>query len=74
VDLIAGPEPANLGRLADAISSLGGVPHGEPQTEVTAELLARDANMRFDTDAGQLAGSGRDRDLLDMGDLLALDE
>jgi hypothetical protein len=115
VDLIPGPEAANLGRLADAIRSLSGVPHGEPETEVTAELLARDANMRFDTDAGQLdvlgasqyrrlypdldaraieaavegtpvrvvsrndlirlkAGSGRDRDLLDIGDLLALDE
>lgn len=115
VDLIPAPEPANLERLAQAIRSLGGAPHGEPETEVTAELLARDANMRFVTDAGQVdvlraaqyrrlhpdldaraieaevdgtvvrvasrndlirlkAGSGRDRDLLDIGDLLALDE
>jgi predicted nucleotidyltransferase len=91
------------------------VPHGEPETAVTPELLARDANMRFDTDAGQLdvltselyrrlypelrtravvvdldgveivvvsrndlirlkAGTGRDRDVLDIGDLLALEE
>jgi hypothetical protein len=115
VDLIPSPDPANLERLAGAIRSLDGVPHGEPQTEVTAELLARDANMRFVTSAGQVdllraaqyrrlypdldaraieaevegtrvrvaarndlirlkAGSGRDRDLLDIGDLLALDE
>ena len=115
VDVIPSPDATNLARLAEAIRSLGGVPHGEPETEVTAGLLARDANMRFDTDAGQLdvlaadqyrrlypdldaraleaqvegspirvvsrndlirlkAGSGRDRDLLDIGDLLALDE
>jgi hypothetical protein len=115
VDVIADPAPANLARLTDAIRSVGGVPHGEAQTEVTPELLARDANMRFDTEAGQLdvlgaqtyrrlypelrarsvtadvdgvavrvasrndlirlkAGTGRDRDLLDIGDLLALDE
>ena len=82
---------------------------------VDAELLGRDANMRFETGAGQLdvlcaarlrrlygdlraraliiefdgievvvasrndmirlkAGTGRDRDLLDIGDLLALEE
>lgn len=115
VDLIPSSEPANLARLADAVRSLGGTPRGEPETEVTGELLARDANMRFDTDAGQIdllcaeqyrrlypdlasravetevdgtpipiasrndlirlkAGSGRDRDLVDIGDLLALDE
>lgn len=115
VDLIPSPDSTNLVRLAEAIRSLGGVPHGEPYTEVTLELLAREANMRFDTAAGQLdvlcaepyrrlfpdldsravqaavegspvrvvsrndlirlkAGSGRDRDLLDIGDLLALDE
>lgn len=107
--------PANLARLAEAIRSLGGAPHGEPATEITADLLSRNANMRFDTAAGALdvlcaepfrrrypdlrarsvevdlgdvtlrvasrndlirlkAGSGRDRDLLDIGDLLALDE
>jgi predicted nucleotidyltransferase len=113
VDLIPGPEPANLARLAEAIRALEGAPHGEPETPVTAELLARDANMRFDTAAGPLdvlcaaqyrrmapelmaralrvelgdaaativsrndlillkAATGRDRDLLDIGDLLAL--
>jgi len=116
VDLIPSTEPANLERLAAAIRSLDGVPRGEPGTPVTAALLGRDANMRFDTAAGQLdvlsaephrrgypelkaravaverddgvrivvvsrndlirlkAGTGRDRDLLDIGDLLALDE
>jgi hypothetical protein len=115
VDIVPDPEPGNLSRLAEAIRSLGGSPHGEPETEVTAELLGRDANMRFGTDSGPLdvllaeqyrrryadlrsrslsleldgialrvasrndlirlkAGSGRDRDLLDIGDLLALDE
>jgi hypothetical protein len=115
VDLVPDPDPANLGRLAEAIRSLAGNPHGEPATEVTAELLARDSNMRFQTEAGQLdvlcavtyrrlypdlrsrsvvarveaaevrvasrndlirlkAATGRDRDLLDIGDLLALDD
>lgn len=115
VDIVPASESENLARLAGAITSLAGVPHGEPETAVTAELLARDANMRFDTDAGQLdvlceeayrrmypelrgrsiraeldgselriasrndlirlkAATGRDRDLLDIGDLLALEE
>lgn len=115
VDIIPDPAPENLARLAAAILALHGVPHGAPETPVTRELLSRDANMRFHTDAGQLdvlcavqyrrmfadlyersvqtevdgvpirvvsrndlirlkAGSGRDRDLLDIGDLLALDE
>lgn len=115
VDIIPDPDAANLRRLADAIRALGGTPAGEPQTPVDEHLLGRDANMRFDTQAGQLdvlaasqygriyrelrdravvvdldgleivvvsrndlirlkAGSGRDRDLLDIGDLLALDE
>jgi hypothetical protein len=115
LDIIPAPAAENLARLAAAIAALQGVPHGEPDTPVTADLLARDANMRFDTDAGQLdvlcaasyrrmypdlaersitsavdgipirlasrndlirlkAASGRDRDLLDIGDLLALDE
>jgi len=115
IDLIPAGSPENLRRLANALRALRGVPHGEPGTPVTAQLLARDANMRFDTSAGQVdvlasaaygdlypdlraraevisledvevivasradlirlkAGTGRDRDLLDIGDLLALDE
>ena len=115
VDIIPDPDPENIARLATAVGALDGRPHGEPETTVTAELLGRDANMRFDTDSGQLdvlgaqqyrrlfpdlfsrsvtaevegvpirvvsrndlirlkAGSGRDRDILDIGDLLALDE
>jgi hypothetical protein len=115
VDVVPEPGRGNLARLANAIVALGGTPHGEPATPVTAELLARDANMRLDTDAGQLdvlcaepyrrmypelaaraerieldgvsivvasrndlirlkAATGRDRDLLDIGDLLALEE
>jgi hypothetical protein len=115
VDVVPSPDQEDLARLAVAIRSLEGVPHGEPATPVTAELLGRDANMRFDTAVGQLdvlsaepyrrlypdlraraavvdldgveivvasrndlirlkAGTGRDRDLLDIGDLLALDE
>ena len=91
------------------------MPHGEADTAVTAELLGRDAHLRFDTAAGQLdvlcaetyrrmypelraraervevddvpvivasrndlirlkAATIRDRDLLDIGDLLALEE
>jgi len=115
VDIVPDPDTANLGRLASAITELGGSPHGEPDMPVTPELLAREANMRFDTDSGQLdvlcadqyrrmyselrgrserielddtpvvvasrndlvrlkAATGRDRDLLDIGDLLALEE
>lgn len=115
VDAVPAPDEANRARLAEAIRSLDGAPAGEPETPVTAALLARDANMRFETAAGQLdllcaeiyrrlypdlrarsqeieldgivirvasrndlirlkAGSGRDRDLLDIGDLLALEE
>ena len=115
VDLIPAADPENLRRLAEALSTLGAKPRGEPDTAITAELLQRDANMRFDTSAGQVdvlaatayrelfpdlraravvisvgnvdvvvasradlirlkAGTGRDRDLLDIGDLLALDE
>lgn len=114
-DIVPDPEPDNLERLARAIRALGGAPRGEPDTPVTGELLMRAANMRFDTDAGQLdvlgseqyrrlfgdldaravdteaegvpirvvsrndpirlkAATGRDRDLLDIGDLLALEE
>jgi hypothetical protein len=54
VDTVPSPEPDHLARLARVIRSLDGVPYGEPDTAVTPELLARDANMRFDTDAGQL--------------------
>lgn len=115
VDIVPDPEPGNLERLASAVAAIGGSPHGEPDTEVSPELLSRDANMRFETAVGSLdlllaeqyrrrypdlrsrsvtlelegihvrvasrndlirlkAGSGRDRDLLDIGDLLALDE
>lgn len=115
VDIIPAPGPENADRLARAIGALAGSPHGEPGTPVTAELLERDANMRFATAAGRLdvllssqyrelypelrasavtvdlgeteavvvsrndlirlkAATGRDRDLLDIGDLLALDE
>ena len=115
VDIIPDPAAANLAQLASAIQALRGSPRGEPDTPVTAELLSRDANMRFKTAAGQLdvlcaqqyrrmfpdlwsrseiadvegipirvvsrndvirlkAGTGRDRDLLDIGDLLALEE
>ncbi len=115
VDLIPDGSPENLRRLAEALLALGAKPHGEPDTPITAQLLARDANMRFDTSAGQVdvlasvayrdlypdlraraevialddvsvvvasradlirlkASTGRDRDLLDIGDLLALDE
>lgn len=115
VDIVPDPAPDNLERLASAIHALHGAPRGEPGTLVTSQLLAREANMRFDTQAGPLdvlgaaqyrrmfadlhersiqtevdgvpirvvsrndlirlkAGSGRDRDLLDIGDLLALDE
>lgn len=115
VDIVPDPANENLARLATAIQGLHGAPRGEPETPVTADLLSRDANMRFDTEAGQLdvlaaeqyrrlfpdlnsravdteadgihlrvvsrndlirlkAGTGRDRDLLDIGDLLALEE
>lgn len=115
LDTVPDPARANLDRLAQALRSLAAAPHGEPDTPVTTELLGRAANMRFETDAGQLdvllaeqyrrlypdlhsraltaeldgieirvvsrndlirlkAGTGRDRDLLDIGDLLALDE
>lgn len=115
VDLVAAPKPTNLDRLAEALQALDAWPDGEPDTPITADLLARDANMRFQSGAGQVdllgaeqyrrlypelrsraieidvdgvavvvasrndlirlkAGTGRDRDLLDIGDLLALDE
>lgn len=115
VDVVPAPSDENRERLRRALVVLAAAPHGEPATPVTPELLARDANMRFETDAGQLdllcattyramyadlrrraitvdldgvpvrvasrndlirlkAATGRDRDLLDIGDLLALDE
>lgn len=114
VDIIPSPAPDNLNRLRAALAGLRATPHGEPQTDIDVALLARDANMRFETDAGQLdvllaepyrrgfselaaraerfsvgatvvvvvsrndlillkAATGRDRDLLDIGDLLAAD-
>jgi hypothetical protein len=115
VDIIPGPASANLSKLAAALQSLGASPHGEPATPLVPDLLDRAANMRFETEAGQVdvllaeqyrslfddlreqaltvdvdgtpvivvsrndlirlkAGSGRDRDVLDIGELLALDE
>lgn len=115
VDLIPAGDKENLQRLAEALDALGATPHGEAETPVSTRLLERDANMRFDTSAGQVdvlasaaygdlypdlraraevialeevdvivasradlirlkAATGRDRDLLDIGDLLALDE
>ena len=115
VDIVPDPEPTNGARLVDALRRLGASPAGEPDTPITPELVARDANMRFDCPAGQVdvllasqyrglfgelrhraltvevdgtpivvasradlirlkAGTGRDRDLLDIGDLLALEE
>lgn len=115
VDLVPGPDPANLRRLAAALVSLEAEPDGEPETTIDADLLARDANMRFRTSCGQVdvlsradlaarygslraraiqaeaagvtvtvvsrddlialkAATGRDRDLLDIGDLLAVEE
>jgi len=115
VDLIPDTEPDNLERLAQALLRLDAAPDGEPETPVSAALLGRDANMRFQSSAGQIdvlcseayqhlypdlraraieaevdgvtlvvvsrndlirlkAGTGRDRDLIDIGDLLALDE
>ena len=115
VDLIPATGPAELERLVAALRELGAAPDGEPDTPVDAGLLGRDANMRFQTRAGQVdvlaaeqyrrlypdlrsraltvdvdgtpvtvvskndlirlkAATGRDRDLVDIGDLLALDE
>jgi hypothetical protein len=115
VDIIPGPSADNLARLVVAFQGLRAVPDGEPKTTVTVELLDHDANMRFQSDAGQIdvlaagqyralfdelrgravtvevdgvpivvvsrndlirlkAGTGRDRDVLDIGDLLALEE
>lgn len=114
VDLIPDPDSENLERLALALQELDGSPDGEPATEIDAQLLSRDANMRFQTAAGQVdilharqyaeryaslrsravqglaegttvtvvarqdlialkAATGRDRDLADIGDLLAAD-
>ena len=115
VDIVPSPNAENRERLAAALGALGAQPAGAPGVTITRSLLDRDANMRFDTDAGQVdvlaaeqyrrlypdlraralevevdgvsivvasrndlirlkAGTGRDRDLLDIGDLLALDE
>ncbi len=114
VDVIPAPDRSNRERLADALNDLGAKPDGEPATRIDADLLGRNANMRFQTDRGQVdvlaaeqyaerfgalreravragadgvtvtvvarddlvalkAGSGRDRDLRDIGDLLSLD-
>jgi hypothetical protein len=114
VDVIPARDPANLERLLQALADLAAVPAGEPHAQIDLALLERDANMRFQTTAGQLgvllahhwdqryeglraaavrasaagieitiagradlirmkAATGRDRDLLDVGDLLAID-
>lgn len=115
VDIVPSPDAENRERLVAALGMLGAQPAGEPDAAITHELLDREANMRFDTVAGQVdvlsaaqyrrlypdlraralevevdgvpivvasrndlirlkAATGRDRDLLDIGDLLALDE
>ncbi len=115
IDIVPSPDAGNRERLAAALGTLGAQPAGEPDVAITGALLERDANMRFDTAAGQVdvlaaaqyrrlypdlraralevevdgvtvvvasrndlirlkAATGRDRDLLDIGDLLALDE
>ena len=115
VDLIPDPDPANLSRLVEALAELEAVPHGEAETPIDLALLSRDANMRFQSRAGQIdvllaaqyrerfaglrerairgsvggvsgivvsredlvvlkAGSGRVRDLLDIGNLTELAE
>jgi hypothetical protein len=114
VDVIPARDHANLERLLQALADLAAIPAGEPHTQVDLDLLERDANMRFDTAAGQLdlllahhwderyeqlratavrataagikitivgrqelirmkTATGRDRDLMDIGDLLAID-
>lgn len=115
VDIVPSPEPSNALRMSEALVRLDAHPAGEPELAVTADLLARDANTRFISPAGQIdvlaqgqyrrlfadlraraatievegtpvivasrndlirlkAATGRDRDLLDIGDLLALEE
>ncbi len=114
-DLVPAPTRANLTRLLAALHDLDAAPDGEPATPVDIELLGRDANMRFQSRAGQIdlllssqyrarfaslrdravraeegaiaawvvarddlialkLATGRDRDLLDVGDLLALED
>ena len=114
VDVVPESAAGNRERLAQALAALEAVPDGEPGTPVDAALLARDANMRFQTRHGQLdllcsrqyaelypglaassvvadaaglaipvvgredlialkAAAGRDKDVRDIGDLLALD-
>ena len=114
VDVVPDPADGNRRRLADALAELEAIPDGEPGAPVDTALLARDANMRFQTCHGQLdllcsrqyaelyprlaagsvvaeaaglalpvvgredlialkAAAGRDKDVVDIGDLLALD-
>lgn len=114
VDVVPEPADGNRERLAQALAALDAEPDGEPGTPVDTALLARDANMRFQTRHGQLdllcsrqyaelypglaansvvaeaaglaipvvgrddlialkAAAGRDKDLRDIGDLLAVD-
>lgn len=115
VDVVPEPHAGNRHRLVEALRELDAVPDGESATPIDVKLLARDANMRFQTRHGQLdllcarqyaelyprlsagsvvaraaglditvvgredliflkAAAGRDRDIRDIGDLLALEE
>ncbi|CAA9514812.1 MAG: hypothetical protein AVDCRST_MAG45-2141 [uncultured Solirubrobacterales bacterium] len=59
VDLIPAGDTSNLARLASALVALAARPEGEPATPVTKELLARDANVRLQSPAGQNRRSRR---------------
>jgi len=52
VDVVPESAAGNRERLAQALAALEAVPDGEPGTPVDAALLARDANMRFQTRHG----------------------
>lgn len=54
VGVIPEPAEANRERLALALDALDATPDGEPGSPVDGALLARDANMRFQTRHGQL--------------------
>jgi len=114
VDVVPEPSEANRDRLVQALAELEAVPDGESGAPADAALLARDANVRFQTRHGQLdlllsrqyaelyprlvagsvvaqaaglavpvvgredlialkAAAGRDKDVVDIGDLLALE-
>jgi len=54
VDIVPSPEPSNALRMSEALVRLDAHPAGEPELAVTADLLARDANTRFISPAGQI--------------------